>query len=286
MRGGGAWLDFGPSSDLASLGHLLPVPGRRERVQLRGLSARRWRAARSGVARGPTASGVEKVKPGGRQAPPLRARRLKDERKIPGRFQPLRASLVGPCLPSAASNRVVSPAFGGRRPWSTSSRCRRPSVDQSMDRVIGILSACQASSPVARSGGDDGVVSRSLPLILRSVAPGRCVSKDEGSRGRDRRGVRAGRFARGGLANPPPLRYSPPRFATAPRSAGQSPLGDSSTVEQRTLTPLILVRIQVPQPNLRRRSQQGRALAACRPRGASGRLARIPSAADRSRPSR
>jgi hypothetical protein len=25
-------------------------------------------------------------------------------------------------------------------------------------------------------------------------------------------------------------------------------LGDSSTVEQRTLTPLILVRIQVPQP--------------------------------------
>ena len=26
------------------------------------------------------------------------------------------------------------------------------------------------------------------------------------------------------------------------------PLGDSSTVEQRTLTPLILVRIQVPQP--------------------------------------
>ncbi len=27
-----------------------------------------------------------------------------------------------------------------------------------------------------------------------------------------------------------------------------SPLGDSSTVEQRTLTPLILVRIQVPQP--------------------------------------
>ena len=28
----------------------------------------------------------------------------------------------------------------------------------------------------------------------------------------------------------------------------QATLGDSSTVEQRTLTPLILVRIQVPQP--------------------------------------
>ncbi len=31
-------------------------------------------------------------------------------------------------------------------------------------------------------------------------------------------------------------------------SSPQGLLGDSSTVEQRTLTPLILVRIQVPQP--------------------------------------
>jgi hypothetical protein len=33
------------------------------------------------------------------------------------------------------------------------------------------------------------------------------------------------------------------------RPLRRKPLGDSSTVEQRTLTPLILVRIQVPQPN-------------------------------------
>jgi hypothetical protein len=36
-------------------------------------------------------------------------------------------------------------------------------------------------------------------------------------------------------------RVKPPFFV--------GPLGDSSTVEQRTLTPSILVRIQVPQPN-------------------------------------
>jgi len=45
----------------------------------------------------------------------------------------------------------------------------------------------------------------------------------------------------------------PPRFAIdAPRPdakhAFRRPLGDSSTVELRTLTPSILVRIQVPQP--------------------------------------
>jgi hypothetical protein len=82
-----------------------------------GAERRRWLPHGGGV------DGVDE--PGGRQAPPLRARRLKDGRKIPGRFQPLRASLVGPCLPSAASSRVVSPTFDGRRPWSTSSRCRR-----------------------------------------------------------------------------------------------------------------------------------------------------------------
>src|SRR3984957_3772980 len=38
------------------------------------------------------------------------------------------------------------------------------------------------------------------------------------------------------------------RHARARRRAFRRPLGDSSTVEQRTLTPSILVRIQVPQP--------------------------------------
>ena len=37
-------------------------------------------------------------------------------------------------------------------------------------------------------------------------------------------------------------------------------LGDSSTVEQRTLTPLILVRIQVPQPTQKGLDRQGLAL--------------------------
>ena len=40
------------------------------------------------------------------------------------------------------------------------------------------------------------------------------------------------------------------RHAHARKRAFRRPLGDSSTVEQRTLTPSILVRIQVPQPNL------------------------------------
>jgi hypothetical protein len=34
------------------------------------------------------------------------------------------------------------------------------------------------------------------------------------------------------------------------RSRSPEKSGDSSTVEQRTLTPLILVRIQVPQPGI------------------------------------
>jgi hypothetical protein len=47
----------------------------------------------------------------------------------------------------------------------------------------------------------------------------------------------------------------PPRFAIdAPRPRAKTqpwrPLGDSSTVELRTLTPSILVRIQVPQPTI------------------------------------
>jgi hypothetical protein len=127
VRGGGAWLDFGPSSDLAALGCLLPVPGRRGRA-FSSAAFRPGGGGRRGAASlgAPRRVGWVEWKPGGRQAPPLRAQRLKDERKIPGRFQPLRASLVGPCLPSAASNRVVSPAFGGRRPWSTSSRLQTP----------------------------------------------------------------------------------------------------------------------------------------------------------------
>lgn len=35
----------------------------------------------------------------------------------------------------------------------------------------------------------------------------------------------------------------------APRGVSPAPMGDSLTVEQRTLTPLVLVRIQVPQPD-------------------------------------
>lgn len=46
-------------------------------------------------------------------------------------------------------------------------------------------------------------------------------------------------------------RAAAPIIPTPPtrRVANPRPLGDSSTVEQRTLTPLILVRIQVPQPS-------------------------------------
>ncbi len=45
------------------------------------------------------------------------------------------------------------------------------------------------------------------------------------------------------------LRIGAPRLQrTASLPASSAPLGDSSTVEPRTLTPLILVRIQVPQP--------------------------------------
>lgn len=45
---------------------------------------------------------------------------------------------------------------------------------------------------------------------------------------------------------------APPKGAPlpAPRPASTPMLGNSSTVEQRTLTPSILVRIQVPQPIL------------------------------------
>jgi hypothetical protein len=47
------------------------------------------------------------------------------------------------------------------------------------------------------------------------------------------------------------LRYSPKAHARMAKTrASKRPLGDSSTVEQRTLTPSILVRIQVPQPNI------------------------------------
>ena len=144
MRGGSAWLDFGPSSGRCARP---PSPRAGEKGCTEISAAFRpgvWRAARSGVAGDPTASGVWKREAGRPPGPAAPRAALEDERKIPGRFQPLRASLVGPCLPSAASNRVVSPAFDGRRPRSTSSRCRRPSVDQSMDRDIGILSACQA----------------------------------------------------------------------------------------------------------------------------------------------
>ena len=48
------------------------------------------------------------------------------------------------------------------------------------------------------------------------------------------------------LVIPPGLRYLAAHQAPGP--FGPAALGDSSTVEQRTLTPLILVRIQVPQP--------------------------------------
>lgn len=51
------------------------------------------------------------------------------------------------------------------------------------------------------------------------------------------------RLARAELTGPERLI----RWVSAPHPRGM--LGDSSTVEQRTLTPLILVRIQVPQPH-------------------------------------
>ena len=58
---------------------------------------------------------------------------------------------------------------------------------------------------------------------------------------------------RGGACNLIPLCLMKPRAATQPaaRAASQQALlGNSSMVEQRTLTPSILVRIQVPQPIL------------------------------------
>ncbi len=166
---------------------------------LRGLSARRWRAARSGDAGGPTASGVWKREAGRPPGPAAPRATLEDERKIPGRFQPLRASLVGPCLPSAASNRVVSPAFGGRRPWSTSSRLqtplRGPEHGQGYRNFIRLSSAvlrtCRPaphptslrSAAFSPCRGEGQNPSCKRPLILRSIAPGRCVSKDEGLQG-------------------------------------------------------------------------------------------------------
>src|SRR5271167_4080726 len=42
---------------------------------------------------------------------------------------------------------------------------------------------------------------------------------------------------------------APSSLLTPPAPSRERPLGDSSTVELRTLTPSILVRIQVPQPN-------------------------------------
>ena len=41
-----------------------------------------------------------------------------------------------------------------------------------------------------------------------------------------------------------------PAYRAGHRRRRRIPVGDSSTVEQRTLTPLILVRIQVPQPTI------------------------------------
>src|SRR5262249_60348601 len=98
-----------------------------------------------------------------------------------------------------------------------------------------------------------------------------------GARRRPRGGARG---PRGGAPRPPPQRGpAPPRRSTlaelqsppilaidcAIRCRGRQIslnaisglLGDSSTVEQRTLTPLILVRIQVPQP-LSARCDDGR----------------------------
>jgi hypothetical protein len=51
---------------------------------------------------------------------------------------------------------------------------------------------------------------------------------------------------RGWVPMPPKWRYKPSRPATFQRAGFL--LGNSLRVEQRTLTPLVLVRIQVPQP--------------------------------------
>ena len=52
------------------------------------------------------------------------------------------------------------------------------------------------------------------------------------------------------LAFGPSIVYADPAPGTNPPPAGSGLLGNSSMVELRTLTPSILVRIQVPQPFL------------------------------------
>lgn len=56
-------------------------------------------------------------------------------------------------------------------------------------------------------------------------------------------------FCRSPVDPPPPSRYKPPhRSATKRRPPRRRLLGNRLTVDPRTLTPLVLVRIQVPQP--------------------------------------
>jgi hypothetical protein len=55
-------------------------------------------------------------------------------------------------------------------------------------------------------------------------------------------------FSKKTICNAPPFVYKP--ASQAPATPEPAMLGNSSTVERRTLTPLILVRIQVPQPIL------------------------------------